>query len=434
MKYHLIIFGCQMNYADAERVDSVMNSLGYAKTGKMDDADVVIIVACSVRQHAIEKIYGLNRKFEATRKKHPLKTILTGCVLDSDKKKMSKFFDYIFPINELQKLPKNIKKVGADLAPAQKRAATMAAPTILNDYLSIVPAHNSRFQAYVPISNGCNQFCSYCVVPYARGREVYRDAKEIIEECKCLIEKGYKEIMLLGQTINSYSHKGVNFSELLCRIDTIPGDFWIRFLSSHPNFFTLKLIEVWKNSKHITPYLHLAVQSGDNTILKKMNRKYTVGKYLRIVKKMQKAIPDITISTDIIVGYCGETKKQFENTVELMKKVKFDMVYIAKYSPRKGTVSEKIYKDNISWEEKKKRHEILNTILAKTALENNKKMINKPMRVLVETAGDGFFMAKTYNFKNVKIIVKAGKDLIGKFIVVKIVKASSWGLTARLMN
>jgi len=165
-----------------------------------------------------------------------------------------------------------------------------------------------------------------------------------------------------------------------------------------------------------------------------MNRKYTVGKYLSIIAKMKKAIPDITISTDIIVGYCGETKKQFENTARLMKKVKFDMVYIAKYSPRKGTIAEKMYKDTISWEEKKKRHETLNAILAKTALENNKKMINKPVRVFVETVGDGFFMAKTYNFKNVKIIVKANRDLVGKFIVVKIIKASSWGLTARLMN
>ena len=419
MKYHIIIFGCQMNYADAERVDSVMNSLGYVKTGKMEDANVVIIVACSVRQHAIEKIYGLNRRFEATRKMHPLKTILTGCVLESDKKKMLKFFDYIFPINELQKLPKFLGK---------------RKPIDIKEYLSITPAHNSQFQAYVPISNGCNQFCSYCVVPYARGREVCRDPKEIIEECKCLIEKGYKEIILLGQTINSYAHKGVNFSELLRRIDNISGDFWIRFLSSHPNFFTPKLIEVWKNSKHITPYLHLAVQSGNNAILKKMNRKYTVGKYLSIIAKMKKAIPDITISTDIIVGYCGETKKQFENTARLMKKVKFDMVYIAKYSPRKGTIAEKMYKDTISWEEKKKRHETLNAILAKTALENNKKMINKPVRVFVETVGDGFFMAKTYNFKNVKIIVKANRDLVGKFIVVKIIKASSWGLTARLMN
>lgn len=417
MKYHTIIFGCQMNYADAERVDAVMKTLGYLKTGKIDNADVAIVVACSVRQHAIDRIFGLRKKVEAIKKVRPCIAILTGCVLEDDKKKMKDFFDFVFPITELGNLPKLLGK---------------AKPFDIQEYFSIEPKYNSRFQAYVPISNGCNQFCSYCVVPYTRGRETYRDPDEIIEECRCLIEKGYKEITLLGQTVNSYSYKGVNFSELLCRIDNIPGNFWIRFLSSHPNFFTPELIRIWKKSKHITPYLHLAVQSGDNTILKKMNRRYTIGKFLRIVREIQKAIPDITISTDIIVGYSGEAKKQFENTVKLMKILKFDMAYISKYSQRKGTLGEKLHKDDVSLEEKKKRHEILNKILAKSALEKNKKYIGRVIRVLVEGHHKRFWIGKSDTFKTVKIYPKENEgNLAGEFVYVEVVDATHWGLLGK---
>src|SRR3989344_6100348 len=278
MKYHIIIFGCQMNHADAERIETVMKSMSYGKTDTMEDADAIIVVACSVRQHAIDRIYGLKKSFDKVRKVRPVRVILTGCVVEGDKKNMSEFFDDIIPITKIQDLQKMLGGL---------------APVDVKEYLSIAPKHTSVYHAFIPISRGCNLFCSYCVVPYTRGREVCRDYNEIIDECKHLIARGYKKITLLGQTVNSYKYKDVDFTELLRRIDSIPGDFWIYFLSSHPNFFTKELIEVWKKSKHIAPFLHLAAQSGDDDMLKKMNRKYGVKKFTGVVDMVRKAIPDI---------------------------------------------------------------------------------------------------------------------------------------------
>ncbi|MGB2762736.1 MAG: MiaB/RimO family radical SAM methylthiotransferase, partial [Minisyncoccales bacterium] len=285
------------------------------------------------------------------------------------------------------------------------------------------PKYTTKFSAYVPIIIGCNNFCSYCVVPYTRGPEISRPAGDIIKEVKSSVKQGYKEIWLLGENVNSYKNPKhqipINFANLLRMINDIPGDFWIRFTSSHPKDFSDELIKTIVKSKKITPYISLPIQSGDNEILKKMNRPYTVRDYKNLVKKIREKIPNVTLSTDIIVGFPGETKKQFKNTIKLFKEIKFDMVYISQYSPRSGTIAYKM-KDTVSHQEKEKRDKVLTEVLKKTALKNNKKYIGKIVEVLPaspdsrasrggpEYERKGWIIGKTREYKTIKFQILRG--------------------------
>lgn len=401
-KYHIITYGCQMNKSDSERIASVIENAGYKSAPNINGADLIVVNMCSVRQSAVDRVYGLNKKLVDLKKKNPkLKTILTGCFLEANQKRMEDKFDKIIKIQEIDKF--------INPNPSKQH------------YLSLPPLYSSPFSAYIPIMTGCNNFCSYCVVPYTRGREYSRPASEIISEIKEIIKKGYLEIILLGQNVNSYKDKnGQCFPTLLKKINDIPGNFWLSFLTSHPKDFSNELIEVMASSSKICPYLHLAVQSGDNQILQKMNRNYTFEKYQEIIRKVRQKIPEINISTDIIVGFPGETKKQFSNTEKLMKKIKFDMAYIAQYSPRQNTNAYRL-KDNISREEKRKRDKILDQILKKTALQNNQKYIGQKVKALVINP----YQAKTKSFKNIKLNSPA---IPGTFISCQITVAQSWRL------
>ncbi len=392
-----------MNKSDSERVAAFLERKGYKQVLKINEADLIVVNMCSVRQSAVDRVLGLTKKFKELRNKnHKLKTILTGCVLKKDKTKFAKIFDSVVGIKNL------LEK---------------------EDYLKIKPKYQSSFLAEVPIMTGCNNFCAYCVVPYTRGKEIARPAQEIICEVKNLIKNGYKEIWLLGQNVNSYQNNKVNFPKLLKMISKIRGKFWIRFTSPHPKDFSNELIEVMVKSKKITPYLNLPVQSGDDTVLKRMNRNYTTAQYKNLVKKIRDRIPEITLSTDVIVGFPGETKKQFENTVKLFKEIKYDMAYISKYSPRAGTAAAKM-KNNVSPKEKERRFKVLNEILKKTALENNKKFIGKILEVLAKEAKKSFLIGKSWQYKTVKF--KGSQNLIGKFVKVKIVDVTPYGLSGEI--
>jgi len=297
------------------------------------------------------------------------------------------------------------------------------------DYLKIEPKYRSKFSAFMPIMTGCDNFCTYCVVPYVRGPEVSRKAEKILSEIKNLIKRGVKEIWLLGQNVNCYKDNKINFPKLLKMVNDIKGDFWIRFTSPHPKDFSDELINVMAKCEKVTEYLNLPVQSGDNEILKKMNRPYTIKEYKNLVKRIREKIPEISLSTDIIVGFPGETKKQFENTLSLFKEIKYDMAYIARYSSRSQTVASKL-KDNVSPEEKEKRWKILTEILKKTALENNKKYIEKEVEVLIDSKKNNFYLGKTRTYKTIKFQVSSSKfqDLVGQFFKVKIIEVLPWGL------
>jgi len=346
MKYYIITFGCQMNKSDSERIVAVLEKSNYKKALKIDEADLIVVNMCSVRQTAVDRVHGLSFKFKKIKEKKPkLKTILTGCIVKKDKKKFSKTFDYILDIKDLTKWPILSKKTD-------------------EDYLKVRPKYSDRLSAPIPVSNGCDNFCTYCVVPYVRGKEISRPAKEIICEAKNLIKKGYKEIWLLGQNVNSYKDGKTNFSKLLKKINELPGKFQIRFMSPHPKDFSDELIDIMAKSKKVAEYLNLPIQSGDNQILKKMNRSYTAEEYKKLVKKIRKKMPNINLSTDVIVGFPGETKKQFENTAKLFEEIKFNIAYISKYSPRPGTAASKL-KDNVPLKEKKRREKVLTKILNK---------------------------------------------------------------------
>jgi tRNA-2-methylthio-N6-dimethylallyladenosine synthase len=317
-----------MNISDAERIASVLESKKYKKSKNIEKANLIVIVMCSVRQSAVDRVYGVAEKLKNKNKK----IILTGCILEKDKNKFLKKFDDVLDIKGFFKKYKN--------------------------YLNITPKYSSEKIAYVPIMTGCNNFCSYCVVPYTRGREISRPAKEIICEIKKILKNGAKEVWLLGQNVNSYEDEKINFPKLLKMVNDVPGNFILNFTTSHPKDFSDELIDTMTRCKNLSMDLNLPIQSGDDKILKKMNRPYTVLQYKNLVKKIKKALPKIRLSTDIIVGFPGETKKQFNNTVETLKEIGYGVAFINKYSPREGTAAAKL-KDNVPWAEEKRREKIL---------------------------------------------------------------------------
>ncbi|HUD08918.1 MAG TPA: MiaB/RimO family radical SAM methylthiotransferase, partial [Candidatus Saccharimonadales bacterium] len=426
--------------SDAERIATFLEKYKIKPASSIDAADFVIFVTCGVRQSAEDRVYG---QINNIKKKSPeKKAILTGCLAHRKdvQRRLKDKVDLYFPISDFQTfenwLIENYLEIGNWKLeiPAQKKYSQQC-----NSYLSIDPKHTNAFQAFVPVMTGCNNFCAYCVVPYARGREYSRPAEDILKEVKDLIGKGYKEIMLLGQNVNSYKSPKTNFPKLLHLIEKIPGNFWLTFLTSHPKDMSDELIGTIVKSKKICEYISLPAQSGDNEILLKMNRKYSVEHYKSLIKKIRAAYkkyqPDIfpSISTDIIVGFPSETKKQFENSAKLLREMKFDMAYIAQYSPRPETAAWRL-KDSVSKKEKARREKVLTDILSKTALENNKKYVGKIVEVLVDkriTSSPQKYIAHTRTQKKV-IFLYNKKITVGSFAKVKITKAKAFGLEGEI--
>jgi len=327
-KYFVVTFGCQMNKADSEKIEAVYKKKGYKKAKSLKETDVVIINSCSVRLAAEHRVFGLVNNLSKYKK---IKIILTGCMLRYSREKLKYLLPEVTQFLKIKDLVKDIK-----------------------------PLRKDKVHAWVSIMEGCNNFCTYCVVPYSRGREVSRPFEEIICEVRELVKKGFKHITLLGQNVNSYKN---NFAKLLAVLHDIKDLEKISFMTSNPQDLSTYIIRSIKLPK-IDRYLHLPVQSGDNEILRRMNRKYTAEEYLALVKRIRKEIPNIEIGTDIIVGFPGETRQQFENTVNLCRKAKFCVGYISKYSPRSGTAAYN-FKDNISFIEKKRRWRIINKLINK---------------------------------------------------------------------
>jgi len=414
-----------MNINDSERIVKKLENIGYQETLKMERADLIVFNMCSVRQSAVDRVYGKIKDFRKIKKKNQnAKILLTGCILKKDLRKFVSHFDYILSIKSLPYWQSFLKKQKHFHYPNQtKRKENIS-------YFKINAKSSNNLCGLIPVSTGCNNFCSYCVVPYTRGPEICRSHKEILKEIKESLKKGVKEIWLLGQNVNSYKspeNSRINFQKLLEMANGIPGDFWIRFTSPHPKDFSNELIDVMSKCEKVTDYLNLPIQSGDNKILKKMNRSYTVEEYRKLVGKIRKKIPNITLSTDVIVGFPGENNKNFENTVKLLKEIKFDMAYISQYSSRPGILIK--MQDNIPKKEKGERKRILTEILKQTALEKNKRYIGKEIRILPFGWKKGYLLGKSFHYKTVK--VKGLKKVPGKFIKVKIIDALPWGLLGK---
>jgi tRNA-2-methylthio-N6-dimethylallyladenosine synthase len=416
MKYYFWVLGCAMNYSDAERIATVLSILGYEKTEVEEEADLIVTIACSVRQHAIDRIYGKAKDWQRRKAKNPtFKTVLTGCVLEKDRAKMAKVFDLIFEIEDLGKLPGLLGE-----AVAEDKVEEMGRS---GEYLGIAPAYESSFRAYVPIMTGCNNFCTYCAVPYTRGREKSRSQKEIILEVSGLVEKGFKEITLLGQNVNSYEF---GFVELLAEIDKIPGDYRVYFYSNHPKDMSEGLINLMPTLKHFPAYIHLPLQSGNDEIIRAMNRHYSKESYLELVEKIRTAMPEVALTTDIIVGFPGEGESELADTVEVMEAAKFDMAFLAQYSSRPGTKAAKL-EDDVNKEEKKRREKILLDVLSKTAKENNERLVGTPQKVLVDGEKNGKYFGRTAGYKVVEIKTDQALEL-GQFIDVEVKSATAWKL------
>jgi tRNA-2-methylthio-N6-dimethylallyladenosine synthase len=419
LKYFLFILGCQMNYSDGERIASVLNTIGYEQTNDESQANLIIIVACSVKQSAIDRIHGKIKNWNKIKKSKNLTTAITGCLLPEDKLKLENQFDIAFDISHLSDLP-NLLKSDKNYFDGVK------------DYLNIDQVAESQFQIYIPIMTGCNNFCTYCAVPYTRGREKSRPSKDIIKEVEKYIEQGYKEITLLGQNVNSYGNdleNEIKFPELLKKVNDLAGNFWLRFMTPHPKDMSDNLIDVMKNGEKICKYLHLPVQAGDNKVLQRMNRKYTVQHFKKLIRKIRKAMPNIAISTDTIIGFPGETKSQFNRTKKLYRQMKFDMAYISKYSPRTGTVSDK-WENNVTLLEKKRREKILTEIIKKTALRKNIKLIGKTEVVLIENFDGKFIKGKTRSGKPTKAL--SNENLTGKFVNITIQEVQPFSLSGKI--
>lgn len=338
MNYHLKVYGCQYNEWDAARINFMLQKIGLNETDSKD-ADLIFIIACAVRQTAVDRILGQLKNL-------PNKTIIiTGCILSQDKIKFEKRNAHLWDNKKPDDLIEIFKKAG------------LAVKLDASEIQRFLKFGNTQ-SAYLPIMSGCNNFCSYCAVPYTKGREVSRPVEEIVKDFQILIEKESKEIMLLGQNVNSYQH---DFSKLLKTLNHLPGDFQITFTSNHPKDMSDELIDTIASCQKVKKLIHLPLQSGSDKILKAMNRPYTRDQYIKLVEKIKAKIYEVKITTDVIVGFPGEEEEDFQNTVEVFKKVKYFAAYINKYSPRSGTAAYKLG-DPIDWKEKERRWHILNDI------------------------------------------------------------------------
>lgn len=426
MKYFLWALGCQMNKSDGERIAATLESLGYEKTKNEREANLIGVVACSVRQTAIDRIYGKIAEWNTWKNERPLTTFVSGCILPADQEKFLKKFDLVFKVDDLAKLPELLGQDGAMVPSA---------------YWQVEPKWSSTFEAYITIQNGCDKFCTYCAVPYTRGRERSRPSQEILDEIRGLAEKGYTHFTLLGQNVNSYGldKKGeeISFPELLRQTANISGNFWVHFTSPHPRDMTDEVLQVIADSPKIANQIHLPLQAGDDLILKRMNRPYTRQQFLDQVQRFRSILPTADLSTDCIVGFPGETPEQFKQTAEVFKLARFDMAYIAKYSPRPGAVSSR-FTDDVPKEEKEERWKILTDILHQTAIEKSKAFIGKTIRVLVDGYDrSGFLTGKNEGLKIVRINQKESPEstaLIGTFVEVKIDAARPFSLNGELVR
>ncbi len=435
-KYFIRTYGCQMNVHDSEQIKFYLSALGYSETNNLDEADVVILNTCAIRENAKDKLFGfLSRaKHLKTTIKPDLVIVLAGCLMQVEGEvdfveSKHKYVDIVIGTHNIDDLPKYLNN--RDLK--QKINVPSNSEEIK---LSIPYKRDSKYTAFVNITFGCDNFCTYCIVPFARGRERSREKDDILNEVNNLIKDGYKEIILLGQNVNSYGKDfeyEYEFKDLLLDVAKTKIER-IRFVTSNPWNFSDGVIKAIKENKNIMPYVHLPMQSGSNKILKSMNRKNTVEEYKVLFDKIKKHIPGVSITTDIIVGFPGETETEFKETMELAEYCKFDGAFTFIYSPREGTIAAKM--EDLTLEvEKNDRLKRLNTLINKYSLENNKKLKNRIVSVLVMGVSEKD-ANKAYGYTDtMKLVnIEGGLPFIGQIINVKINETKSFSLDGTIID
>ena len=442
LKYAILTMGCQLNENDSEKLSGMMEEMGYSKTDKLEDANLIVFNTCCVRENAEDRLFG--KLGEVKKYKEAKGTIIAigGCMMQEkhivEKLKQSySFFDIVFGTHTLHKFPGDVYNV------IQNRKRIEDIIDIDGEVIEGLPIkRDDSIKASVSIMNGCNNFCTYCIVPYVRGRERSRRAEDIIAEIKCLAEEGYKEITLLGQNVNSYmrvereKNEDVgpinSFAKLLREVNKIDGIERIRFISPHPKDFTDDVIEAIRDCDKVCKIIHLPLQSGSTEVLRKMNRKYTKEQYLDLVKKMREKIPGVEFSTDIIVGFPEETEEDFEDTLDVVSKVCFEQVFMFIYSRRVGTPADKM-ENQIPEDVKHTRFDRLKKLVESQIEANNKKYVGTMQKVLVEgksKTNEKMLTGRTDTNKVVNF--EAEEDKIGTMVNLKIVSEHMWYLRGEI--
>ena len=447
LKYSILTMGCQLNENDSEKLCGMLEKMGYTRTEDVQEADINLFNTCCVRENAEDKLFGKLGELKRIKEKKGTIIAIGGCMMQekhiTDKIKESyPFVDIIFGTHTLYKFPEDLFRA---MEEKRKIEDVLDIDGEIHEGLPI--KRNSDIKASVTIMNGCNNFCTYCIVPYVRGRERSRSPRAIIEEVRELAKKGYREITLLGQNVNSYlrvekekniefeEYEGVNsFATLLHALNKVDGIERIRFVSPHPKDFTDDVIDAIATCEKVCKLVHLPLQSGNTKVLKEMNRKYTKEQYLELVEKMKKIIPNLTLSTDIIVGFPGESDEEFEDTLDVVRKVKFEQVYMFIYSRRVGTPGDRM-PNQIPEDVKHKRFNKLKELVESQIEENNQKYVGTIQKVLVEgTSKTNENMLTGRTDSNKVVIFEGDKSLINKIINLKIASEHMWYLKGNLLN
>lgn len=430
-------YGCQQNVADSETIKGMLAQMGYGFTDSPENADFILFNTCAVREHAEDRVFGNVGAIKSIKKKHPSVLIaLCGCMMEQEHiaKRIYKSFPFVglvFGTHCLHEFPKMLYN---SLLTGKRQFIRNNDDLLVHE--GMPKLRDGQFKGWLPIMYGCDNFCSYCIVPYVRGRERSRKSEVILEEAKELINNGYKDITLLGQNVNSYGKgldEDITFAQLLKMIDAIDGDYVLRFMTSHPKDCTKELIDTIAESRHISTHLHLPFQSGSNRILKQMNRRYTREKYLEIVNYAKEKIHGLSLTSDIIVGFPGETEEDFQDTLSLIEEVGFTSLFTFIYSKRVGTPAAKM-DDPTTDEEKSDRFQRLLKVQEKIAAARCAEMVGTTQRVLFEekTKKDGILNARTSG--NIVVEVPADENMIGCFGNVEITEAGNWVLKGNLLN
>ena len=441
LKYNILTMGCQLNENDSEKLCGMLEEMGYEREENVKNADICLFNTCCVRENAEDKLFGKLGELKKLKEEKGIIIAIGGCMMQekhiTDKIKESyPFVDIIFGTHTLHRFPQDLY-----LSMQEKRKIEDVIDIDGEIYEGLPIKRDSSIKASVTIMNGCNNFCTYCIVPYVRGRERSRNPKDILEEVKKLASEGYKEVTLLGQNVNSYlrverekdipfeKYEGIDsFAKLLRAVNKIDGIERIRFVSPHPKDFTDDVIDAIADCEKVCKLIHLPLQSGNTKVLKEMNRRYTKEQYLDLVEKMKNKIPNLTLSTDIIVGFPGETDEEFEDTLDVVRKVKFEQVYMFIYSRRVGTPADRM-ENQIPEEDKHRRFNKLKELVESQIEENNKKYVGTTQKVLVEGESKNNSDMLTGRTDSNKVVIFEGtKDLVNKIVDLKIVSEHMWYL------
>ena len=436
LKYIILTMGCQLNENDSEKLAGMLVEMGYDETNKLEDADLVLFNTCCVRENAEERLFGKLGEIKKLKETKDVVLGIGGCMMQEpimlEKiKKSYHFVDLVFGTHTLQNLPENLYKV------LNQRKKVKDVIDIDGEVYEGLPIkRNSEYKASVTIMYGCNNFCTYCIVPYVRGRERSREPEMILEEIRGLAKENYKEITLLGQNVNSYvgNDKIRNFAELLDEVCKIDGIEKVNFISPHPKDFTDDVIDVIAKNEKVTRIIHLPLQAGNSKVLKEMNRKYTKEQYLELANKIMGRVPGAVLSTDIIVGFPGETDEEFEDTLDVVRKVNFEQIFMFIYSKRDGTIAA-AREDQVPEEDKHKRFDRLKELYESRVDENNEKYLNTIQKILIEGKSknnDDTYEGRT-NTNKVVIFVPDDKSQIGDMVNVKITEARKWYLKGEIV-